>query len=1072
VTAGQAPDRQAPSALRTDWRSPGGAIGLEDLRLVLRACAKRPAEPYARLATDRSLAGIGLRVDLGRGLTTMAARCLDELAALALRPWVLFPPAAAGDLGYAREGELILDPQAVERLRSLCERAEVPAGILLDPSACISRVLNSPFSVWRSVRAALQGKGIELEGCGCSFRGDLRSVLDMVWAYRTAGRLARPDHWHLLGQIPFACREWLSLKDGDTFFMPPRDGVERLGFLVDDGPPTWVRALGVAADVSLVRRLDLTLDGIAFTDRAGWSLLRQGGERRAVPASEVADWIAGLPPSARMGVVIDPADVAWEAPATSAAALRPIPYPYHHYLSVNSDVDWSTHEQVERVAEHLCDELGLTLAGSAYLFSRDPRWPSWNEVPGLADGAAMGDLRVTKWAAGGLIDTMHGLAHSFDPVRIVEDAPLDTLPLVVEPDLPIDVRGLDGLLLVTAGAAATDSPVVSVLVDERRMDLRAAVLSVDAEADRCFHVYPLPAVSGSERGRLRRVEIPPAAAPMRVQYLQTLVGSTPAVADLMARLQAANVTVPVYTAHGGAEGTLALGVCPSSGWVARHPDQARQALDRRDSPFYVLPHLRERGVRFFNTLGIHGQAVPIPLEQLLVEEALQDGSRAYTFPRMLPARWQETGHSPEWTYGKDAANTQSLASNLDAILQRMHWLEPGRGGILYTHLGHRVGNQISPRLGWNEEALAAWSRVAEFVQARDRDDPVPFRVWLAPASSVLAFATVMKGLGAALERDGDEVRIRSWNDPAAGCRVPDPSRFGTSWLHGVTIHVPDPAAARVSVDGIPLTHFTRNPADALGGPSITLVDASGALPIVAGFDEHGERVVDGVRVVVATPSSPTELRTVGADGRTEWLLSLPAVPLRNATHWSFETTGVSEDGGFSFGFQTPDGAWFDAGSLGGVHWPVRLSGRGWQRWTFALDDGAGPARPRRAIVAVRIRIARGTKAAGLAFRDACVIVPRAARPLTPTRILAGTARSALDGRPVAGLTVSCRGGERRLTTKTGDEGAFAFTGLDPGARYVLDADSGLRAIHFVRGRVAHLTCDQWDFDLAVGPGPA
>jgi len=81
----------------------------------------------------------------------------------------------------------------------------------------------------------------------------------------------------------------------------------------------------------------------------------------------------------------------------------------------------------------------------------------------------------------------------------------------------------------------------------------------------------------------------------------------------------------------------------------------------------------------------------------------------------------------------------------------------------------------------------------------------------------------------------NDVWISSWFDVALGHRIPDPERFGTSWLHGVTIYVPDPEQTTVSVDGVPVRYFTRNCADALGGPSITIVDSSTRRPSLHGI---------------------------------------------------------------------------------------------------------------------------------------------------------------------------------------------------------------------------------------------
>ena len=71
--------------------------------------------------------------------------------------------------------------------------------------------------------------------------------------------------------------------------------------------------------------------------------------------------------------------------------------------------------------------------------------------------------------------------------------------------------------------------------------------------------------------------------------------------------------------------------------------------------------------------------------------------------------------------------------------------------------------------------------------------------------------------------DTSAVDISSFVDKVLQEKLPDPNA-GTRDLHGITIYVPNVDRAAVSIDGKPITSFTRNPADATGRESITIVD--------------------------------------------------------------------------------------------------------------------------------------------------------------------------------------------------------------------------------------------------------
>jgi hypothetical protein len=1026
---------------------------------VLAASGRRGARPYHELAADAPCAGVGVRVDLSRGVTRSAEGLLDLCASAGLRPWVLVPAAAAGDLGYAREGRLVPDSRGIEALLVLAGRA-AGLGLLADPTACIHRFSTSPFAVWRTLAATLSAAGSPLSGIGCSFHDRLPASADMVWAYRVAGRLERADHWHLLSHIPFSCREWLSEKDPEPLFARPLDGVERLSVWIEDSPPAFCRGMGVVSQVRVRRRLQLEFDAVAHTDREGWVLLRRGGEARSASTAEVVDAIEAARPPARIGLVLDPADVRWPAGRlasveSSAAPLRPLPYPFHHFLSISSDIDWSTHEQFQAVVETLCDVRGLTFAGSAYGLSRNPAWPAWEEVA-LAVGDRAGV--VAGWAGQGLLDTIHGIAHSFDPVVVAADLQVDGSAMI-RLDAPLDLRGYDGLL---ATVPAGEQPPYLVLHSDPHVELRADGRYEEEDRRTAYlYVFAQPALAPRA---LQSIEVR-AAGRVHVHALETVLGTTVRVGRLMEALRALAIVPPVYTAHGGAEGTLEFAALPDGTWAGSRPAQLRHALDRADSPYGSLAVLRDAGVRFFSLVGQPFPGELYDLATAVFEHEPVVGPRLAAFPRLLPTRYANSGQPPRWSYGKDLANTQSLATNLDDILQRLHWAEPGQGGVLYTHLGHRVGNQSSPRLGWNEEMLAAWDRLAEFVHARDDEDPVPFRLWFAPSSTVLTFAWMMRRLPAHLRVVGNDVMIESWWDPVLGTRVADPAGQGPAWLHGITVRVPDEDAARVTLDGVDLPLLTRNGADRMGGPSVTIVDDTARRPLIP--DEAAE-VGQGVRLLVPKVGGTTELHIQVDAGDREWTIPIAPVRLRNATHWTFEVLGPAETVAWAIGFRSGDDVWHDAGTARCVTWTLhdRRAG-GWTRYTLAFATARGWSRPRGCATAVRVR-ASGQRGE-LAFRDLCVVLPRGPRRPAGERVVGGTVIDAVTRRPAAGVEVvaAVRGGAVHRAEPTSGSGRYHIGGLPDGSRCRLDVTTPGRLVVAPRLRTAHLTCDQWDWDLTV-----
>lgn len=123
------------------------------------------------------------------------------------------------------------------------------------------------------------------------------------------------------------------------------------------------------------------------------------------------------------------------------------------------------------------------------------------------------------------------------------------------------------------------------------------------------------------------------------------------------------------------------------------------------------------------------------------------------------------------------------------------------------------------------------------------------RVWVPATSTWVRYRLVRDQLEGRVSVDGSRVEVRSWIAPVTSVTVPDPAA-GTRDLHGVTVHVADPAQAEATVDGRPVHTFTRNPPDAAGRASITFVDDHVPAVLVGRvpLEHRGAVEVEGARV--------------------------------------------------------------------------------------------------------------------------------------------------------------------------------------------------------------------------------
>ena len=1063
--------------------------------MLLALSEGRPALPFFDLVRHTAMPGVGVRLDMGGGLDTSARDGLALTAESGLTPDVTIPLAKSGDLGYAREGRFVLDRNAIAFVdREIVGRYGCGVGLLADPSAILTRTLCAPGRVLAQVQDALAETGLPIQGWGCSFHADLSTLYDMMWVYMVSQ--GYPYAFSAAFAETFACREWLWPETPrhpalPPLFQHPLDGITRLRYLGDQPVrPTFSRDFHAWFARAPALGLELSLDFVAYTDVDGWHTMDRRGNQAHMDPGELCRTIRDAPRSARIACIIDPGDIAHaendrggpHADEIWCRGVRVLPYPYDRYLAVNSDADHTTPGQFEKMAECVCGQHGLPLAASAFLMSRTDGCLAWQRRgPAPATEKETTFERLARWASRGLLDTIHGLVLSCDTIRWQPIVPSAEGDPVFEPELPFCPDGYDGLL-VSVDRAGEAVPELELKTADGVSVSLSPSLPQRGEGG-CHFFFP---TDGLEPGGApwRQATVRGLTPGVRVTSLQTALGTRLRVQQLLDTMRQASISAPVMTWHGGGEGVKRFGACLTAEAAHAFPDEAVFALDRPGTPYHLLDLFRDFGVRFFNLKGAFLTSSLVHIDSLIETHALPSGETVCAFRRFSSNRHQADGLPDRWMYGKQAASGQAFPTAVEDALERLHWTAPGHGGILYTHLGHKAGNQVSARLGWPEEAYGVWERLASFMHDIDTGNPVPFRLWVATASEVLAYAAVRKGLADAIECEDDTVRITSWDDPDLGCHIPDAKTFGTAWLHGVTLAVRKPERVRVLVDGQPLVHYTVNPRDSTGTPSITLVDGRRQRCLLPDPDRAPE-----VLSVEERPSengeAPATMLVPPTVGETE--IPLPPVSLWNATHWTFEILVPRQATAWKLGFRTDTGYWYDAGTTEPLCWAVPgLEAGAWQQVTLALNPalwtagcgGRGTLPPPTGnVVAVRARTVSDRGEAPVRFRGIRLLLPRppAATPKGGGS-LAGTVRRCGTGEPVQGRTIRAEIDGQIHTATTDARGVYVFSGL-PARRARLRIEEEGSAT-FVRGPVAFMTCDQWDWDIFIqretprAPSPA
>jgi hypothetical protein len=1028
-------DRQPPVARLTE----------QDLSAVLDTVAGRPQVPFLQLATQPQRSGFAIRIDCARGPNKPAAAMVGCIVAQAVEPLVMLPLVSEA-FGSASEGVFRLSPQGIATVSSLVDGG-VPVGLLADPAKCIADVLAAPGKCWQSVDAELRAAGYQINGYAAPVGRSLDAVLATLWIYRSLGRLSDFHPLSELKSLPFYNFEWLfeTGLSGSCGF--PADCFASFGIAaVDHGQERFVRSLRVCTRLKLRREVRPNVDLMLHSDNDGWVVIDRSGVETSVETAVALGRMRELADEARVAVILDPAHFrpvtsanASKAHCTNDVVVRVLPWPYDYFLAISSDVDWTTYDHFDRTIHRIADELGMRFAGSAYLTCHSPLWPSWDAIESGRPREA-GLLR--RWASEGFLDTIHGLTFSFEMATLVEKPGEMGGGCILAPIRPLTLDGVYGFLLIAdAPTTTTGWPSLIVRTDHGSVPIPGpaeAYVELDREV---VLVYRLEKATQS---LLRCVEVIAREPDLQLQVMQTLRLSAAPVArlDMLARC---NLNPVVFTAHGGGEGADRYGQLWTTYGLSIYPENRRWALDRPGTPLYALPALRNAGIKFYNPLDILFSSELPTIVTLLRPEVAIDGSSYYSFKRYRPDRQLS---DRTWSHGKHIATAQALPAVLDELFHRFYWAPTASGAIIYTHLGNRVGNAASLRLGWSEELHAALERLAEYAAGKDKSAPMPYRIWVTTPGAALVYAATIGGLQDHISADAAGIHITSWFDSALGHRIPDPAEFGMGWLHGVTIYLPDGAPARVQVDGVPVKRLTINPPDETGRPSVTIVDDGDCLPLIPDLAEGPLLVEAGKGMVCQVP--------------------LDNVPLRNATHWSFNIK-VSAGLAWRIILETDNGDRFGAGTRPDNDWPLAAAKdlAAGVCYTLAFDGTVGARQPTGRLVGLRVEIAPGPPSGVLALYEAVVLRPQPARRRSPNHRRLGGRVCLASGGPVAGFEVTLNIDGEIKHAQTDADGWYLFGDLPDGSRADLSINAGVDGAYFVRGRRAVLGGDRLDYDIQL-----
>lgn len=1004
-----------PTTQRATWRAehlpPSPALPEPDLQALLNAARARNDEtPFAVLASDPSSTGTAVRIEATPGLTERTHRAITTILDAHLTPHLLIPLARAHDLVAVKEGRTTLDPSALAPLIELERAHPIPLGLLLDPTSIYHQTLAPPIWAIKDTIDQARAHNLDLNTTGAplaqALTGSIAARWDLIWIQRQTqpdGHTLRP-----LLQATNPSLEWSDpgLGDRDTFDLPRIDPLTHIDARLIErstdpsNTPTHIPRLTLHTNVDAL----ITSAPDPITP---WRLVNPHGALLSLTTQQAVARLESLPTNSRIAICIDPAHLA-PKPTHTPSPIRALPYPFQAAIAISSDADGATPHQTTRIAHEVTHTHGLPIALSAFLRDRSPTWTAWSRTAHQPT-----NLPDTPH----LLDTVHGLTESADPVEFTPDTThwSDDHTLTLHFDPPISRH--DALVITTHHTTNTPRA-TAILQHEHEFELPTPTQRHDEPTNRTHTRIDLLDHSASPIVAIRISGLDRAA----FITAHTAVSTTPAVEQALTQLADHDLHPPVYTWHGGSEDTRRFSALFASNHLDKQPTNALHALDRPTSPFYALPHLKSAGLKFFNIPGRFVSATPLHITKLLSTDTAQDGSPIWTFWRFRSQRWTHDHTQPRWSHGKAVASADALGASVSDLITQLTHRPPGACAIIYTHLADRTGPQLNERLGWTEETHNAFAQLAHH-HFEPTDHP-PLRIWSTTTASLLTYAALRASIEDHTTITDNTVEITSWNAPEINASIPDPQTHGTSWLHNLTLHVPDPTRANVLVDNHPVTSFTHNPPDETGQPSITLIDTNERVPLIP--SAHSCTPIDNPCANITDPS-PTHPTTIDLTPGTAHF-ALHPVNFANTTHLRLETK-APDNARFTVEIKAASG-WITLGTTPTVQRLIPPSNPDtWTEHTLSFTHPTyqshrakhtPPPMPPPRARATEIRI---TTDSPLALRAIEFIRPRPGSTKRPTRIITGSARTIHDT-PIPNLPLTIRAGATTIETQTDEQGRF------------------------------------------------
>ncbi len=995
---------------------------------------------------------IQVRIDLTHGLSRSGIELVNACRETGLAPWVAISPFAAGDMTVHSQGQTAIDPRLWPLLKVLAgpERKLLLLNELAD---AFSQSQADPWALYVELERQFSANGLTATGWAtaltrptCANQLGLLMLHAGVWehadeplinAFGLLGvEMLRPTFWKRPGHEPL--HRWPDHDRISRLRIEPseQDEHQRCGFRPTAAPP-WRITAATHYGATLV------------SDTAGWRYVDAEGQEQI--ADEPLDTIVQRLSEANAArVVLDPhlfAQDTRNAPRPAAGEVRPLPFPFTHALSFSSDIDWSTPPQAQAAFARLNEELGLPVAGSFVLHQHDDPWVAATDPPHR--GAALGD--VAQLNARGAFDTLHAWSMTIQQLGLSRTAcgawQCRTGDATIRPAAVI-IRHRNQVMpaSVVIHIGDTEYP-ASRLPD-----------GPGAPGDHTFTCYVLPrTIRKTTHASSIRIATP-TDADDTIDAVELIDLDPDELRACIGQARADHIRPLVFTSHGGGRsGTMQIGNL-HVGEMAPQPHD----LDQAASPFHLLPDLLRWGVRFLSPIGSASTQQLTPIANLVKPMTLRDGATVGVFARWLSRRVAALGFTPRWVFGKNAANTAALPFQINDFLQRSAWCPTGCAAALYTHLGHRIGNQLQPRLGWDEPTHQTLERLADHYHPDA--DARSQRIWVGPTASLVLFAHVSQQVAEHITLDGAHAAIEPWQDEVLS-RRDQPLQLSTRLLHGLTLYHPDPKTATLSIGGRHTDSYTRNSPDATGAASITIVDDT-AVRRLAFRGQVLRQEASGGRIEV--DEEGLTVLTGAADG--EAIAWLYPVALDAATHWSFRADRPGESP-FGIALRDQRGQWYEASTDASAHRQWLLEPAIGDRHVLSFQARSphpmGP--PQRAVTAVRLRWRQAGD--GASIRVYGMALHRHRPDLGPTdepALLVGRVRcpAPLD---LSSAIVRCVSSTGRFAAEVTTDGHFVVRDLPRDQR--VEVRLVIHGAEHIskRGRTAIMTCDQTDWDFALAP---